>query len=328
MPNRLRVGILGLGRRWQRYRQALGTLRGLLEPVAVCDPRPGRAEQAARELGCPVAEGPVTLLERDEVQAVLVFDAPWYGLWPLEQACRVGKPVFCAASLTRDDACADVLVERVRAARLPVLMGLPDPVAPAQARLARLLAAELGPARLLRAERGLPWRGGRPAPAANLLGTGPLLSLLVGVESLLGASPVAVWAGGTEAGLVTLLLEHSHGRSAQVTLWAGGTPGARGRLEVVAARGTATVEGSRQLRWRDSDSSHAYRRPAVDPAQALLERFVQGLRDGRPLWPGLDDAFRALLVVRAARRSLAESRTVSVAAGGTLVESTKHGAGS
>ncbi len=69
-----------------------------------------------------------------------MFDAPWYGLWPLEHACAVGKPIFCAASLARDDAFADVLVGRVRAARLPVLMALPEAVAPAQVRLARLLS--------------------------------------------------------------------------------------------------------------------------------------------------------------------------------------------
>src|SRR5262245_37514254 len=107
MAQRLRVGIIGLGRRWQRYQPALMALRGLFEVVAVCDPHPGRAEQAARSVGCPAADGPTDLLERDEVQAALLLDPPWYGLWPVEQACRVGKPVFCAAPLGGDDAFAD-----------------------------------------------------------------------------------------------------------------------------------------------------------------------------------------------------------------------------
>ncbi len=147
--------------------------------------------------------------------------------------------------------------------------------------------------------------------AARLLDAAPL-GLLVSVETLQGTATLTVWAGGTETGLVTLLLDHGNGRSGQVTLWAGGKQGTPSRLEVVAARGTASVEGSWCLRWRDRDSSHAFSRPVVDPARVLLERFVQGLRDGRPLWPGLDDAYGALLVLRAARRSLAEGRSVQV----------------
>jgi predicted dehydrogenase len=312
MPNCLRVGILGLGRRWRRYRLALGALSEQIEAVAVCDPRPGRAVQAARELGCPIAEGPVALLERDEVQALLVLDTPWYGLWPIEQACAFGKPVLCAASLARDDAHADLLVEQVRAARLPVLMALPESVAPAQVRLTRLLATELGPARLVRAERSLPLRLRGPLSAANLVGSGPLPGLLIGVEALLGAPPRTVWAGGTETGLVTLLLDHGQGRSAQVTLWAGSGRVPPTRLDVVAAGGSATLSGPGRLCWRDTDGSHAFRQPVEDPVQALLERFVQSLHDGRPLWPGLNEAYAALRVLRAARRSLTEGRVVPV----------------
>jgi myo-inositol 2-dehydrogenase / D-chiro-inositol 1-dehydrogenase len=310
MPNRLRVGILGVGRCWPRYSRALGQLRGLLDPVVVSDPRPGRALRIARELRCSIAEGPIDLLERDEVQAVLVLDAPWYGLWPLEQACRVSKPIFCVPSLVGDDAFADDLVERVRSARLPVMMAIPESVAPARERLSRLLTNELGAARLLRADCCV--RGPRPLSADKLLGSGRFLGLLIGIDGLLSAPPLTAWACGTEAGLVTLLLDHGQGRSAQLTLWTGNHRGTQCRLEVVAAGGSATLDGTSQLRWRDTDSNQVFRRPRVDAAQAMLERFVQALRDGRFPWPGLDDAYRALLVLRAARQSLAEGRPVPI----------------
>ena len=57
MAQRLRVGVIGLGRRWLRYQPALLSLRQQVEVVAVCDPHPGRTEQAARSVGCTTADG-------------------------------------------------------------------------------------------------------------------------------------------------------------------------------------------------------------------------------------------------------------------------------
>ena len=98
MASRLRMGVIGLGRRWPRYRQAVQTLRSQVRVRAVHDPAPARAEAEARALGCAAAGGVVELLERDDVDAVLLLGGPWFGLWPLGQACRVNKPVLCAAA--------------------------------------------------------------------------------------------------------------------------------------------------------------------------------------------------------------------------------------
>ncbi len=124
MPLRLRIGIIGLGRRWQRFRPALHELRDRVLVRAVCDQRPIRAERAARELGCAAAAGPTDLLDRDDVEAALLLGAQWFGLWPLEQAARLGKPVLCAVPLSTDDAHADDVMRRVREAGLPVMAAL------------------------------------------------------------------------------------------------------------------------------------------------------------------------------------------------------------
>src|SRR5271166_5500917 len=96
---RLRVGVIGLGRRWRRYRRLLARLRDHVEVRAVCDQIAHRAEIEARQFDCAAAAGPVELLERPDVQAVLLLDAQWYGLWPLEHACRINKPILCTSSL-------------------------------------------------------------------------------------------------------------------------------------------------------------------------------------------------------------------------------------
>ena len=71
MSTRLRVGVIGLGRRWRRYRHALEALRKRVAVRAVCYQVARRAEDEARRLGCAAAAGPADLLERDDVDAAL-----------------------------------------------------------------------------------------------------------------------------------------------------------------------------------------------------------------------------------------------------------------
>src|SRR5437016_1224742 len=121
MAERLRIGVIGLGRRWQtRYRPALLALRDRYALRSVTDPCLMRAAVAAREFGCPAASGVLALLDAD-VDAVLLLGRPWYRLWPLEQACRLGRPVYLGTSLAADDARADDVVRQVRVANLPVM---------------------------------------------------------------------------------------------------------------------------------------------------------------------------------------------------------------
>src|SRR5262245_36753781 len=84
MAARLRIGVIGLGRRWPRYRQALEALAGEVRAVAVHDPSAHRADEEARALGCEAAGGVLELLERRDVEAVLVPGGAWPGLWPVE----------------------------------------------------------------------------------------------------------------------------------------------------------------------------------------------------------------------------------------------------
>src|SRR5262249_51018186 len=99
---RLRVGGIGLGRRWRRYRPILERLRDHIEVRTVCDQVARRAEAEARRLRCIASAGPVELLERGDVEAVLLLDAQWFGLWSLERACMTKKPVFCALTPEND----------------------------------------------------------------------------------------------------------------------------------------------------------------------------------------------------------------------------------
>src|SRR5262249_56295125 len=108
MDKPLSVGVLGLGPLWRRrYKPALLAQPRRFAVRAVCDPIVYRAALEARQVGAEVFAGPTEMLERAAVEALLLLDTPWYGLWPLELACRFGRPVFCAGGLEQDEAHAD-----------------------------------------------------------------------------------------------------------------------------------------------------------------------------------------------------------------------------
>jgi predicted dehydrogenase len=308
---RLRVGVIGLGRRWRRYRLVLSRLHAHVEVRAVCDQVARRAETVARRLRCAAAAGPVELLERADVEAVLLLDAQWYGLWPLAYAGRVQKPVFCAPALSGEATDADALFQQIQASGLSVLMALGPLLAPATRYLRELLTHRLGQARLVRADCCIsPPREGL---SQDLLRHAVVLPLLAGCAWLLDDWPRSVWTlEGEGASFLTLVLRFGGDRLAQVTLWtaaAGRTPA---RFELVAEAGTAMAELPHQLRWRDGDGQHAQRLPAHSRQQSALERFLIALRAGQPLRPSFADAYQAMTWQRAAVRSRNEGAAVNL----------------
>ena len=315
MPLRARVGIIGLGRRWRRYRPALSDLRKRLLVRAVYDQRPARAERVARELSCAAAAGPTDLLERDDVEAVLLFDPQWFGLWPLEQAARLGKPVFCAVSPSHDDAHADEVRRRVQAASLPVMATLTPSLCPAVTRLRDMLTPRLGPARLVRCD----WCGpsSSPTPAPGLRAVPALLHICA---ELLGGEPANVWMTAAEgARFAEVLLEFPGGRAAQLNLWAG--PRRACRIQAVTDDADLVAGLPYTLRWRRGEGSHTFRASRRPLPRLLLERFLDALAAGAPPEPDFGDAYRALLWTRAARRSLAEGRRIELGAGSREMKS-------
>jgi predicted dehydrogenase len=301
----LQVGIIGLGRRWRRYRPALHALRDRMLVRVVCDQRPPLAERAARQLGCAAAAGPIDLLDRAEVEAALLLDDQWFGLWPLEQAVRLGKPVFCAVPLACDDAHADDVMRKVKAAGLPVMAAPAAALSPALMWLPDLLAARLGAPRLVKCDwygRGLV----RPAGAP-----GALPALMYACAGLIGGDLVSVHATAAPAAqFVGVLMEFAGGQAAHLNLWTAARPACR--FQVVTDIGDATAELPRTLHWHDGEGGHTIQAPRRSTRRLLLERFLDALCAGTPPEPCLEDAYRALLWARAAQRSVVEGRRVAV----------------
>lgn len=311
MAGRLRVGVIGLGRRWQRYYRALHRLQAQLEVRAVCDEVLQRAERTAQALSCAAAPAPLDLLERSDIDAVLLLDPQWFGLWPLEYACRLGRPILCATSLIHDDSHADSLHAQVQASGLPVFVDLPPLLAPASARLAELLRGPLGPPRLLHVSHSLT-ADCHSSDGGVLLSTPALLGLLALCGRLLGEAPASIQAlTGSSAVMACVQMDFSGGRGAQISLWRGVRPGCR--IVAEGSEGQVRVRLPHRLSWDEGTSRHGQRLPRRSRAVHALERFVRCLKECRPPEPALAEAHRALTWLRAARRSLHEGRRIALA---------------
>jgi predicted dehydrogenase len=297
----LRVGVLGLGKRWQqRYRPVLRALRRRFELAAVCDPVMARAAHEARQLGCGLAAGPTELLERPDVDALLLLERSWYGLWPVEVACRLGKPVLCAVPPTGDGGHAERLRERIEQTGLPVMVALPAPFDPALLRLRELLREQLGKPRLLLGSRIVP-QSNRPKEGGTQALAAGWLHLLSWCDGLLEGAPQRLLKMvSTEGVLASLLLDYGAGRAAQLS-WVRAPVGRWSwRIQVCGEHGWA-VAGPGRICWHSP--AGRFRQSLARPgpaARVLLRAFAKALASGQPPRPSFADAHRLLHWLRLA----------------------------
>lgn len=284
---------MGLGRRWRkRYRPALRALRDQFAIRAVCDARHDRAAREARRFRCR-ATGVVELLECRDVAVMLLLDAAWHGLWPLELACRFGKPVFCAVPLGADLEHAEAVCRKVSQAQLPVMTVLGPRLAAATIRLRQLLEEKLGAPRLLLCEQ----HGPRPGRIG--------VALLDWCMQIFDNVPVRTAAYGDGTGACEdLLADFGDGRSARIRRWSSPRLRPATQLRVVAERGTALVELPNRLTWHDAEGRHAFTAYSSRlAAEMLLEQFYRAVTTGQPMLPGLDVACKALTWLHIARQA-------------------------
>ncbi|MBY0526589.1 MAG: hypothetical protein K2R98_24550 [Gemmataceae bacterium] len=313
---RVNIGVLGLGRRWRRrYAPAMQALTHRFCIRAVCDPVQECADLEARRLGCEAAGGPMELIQNGAVDAVLILDAPWYGLWPLQLACRARKPVFCAPGLDVDDAHASALVLAIREAQLPVMVERPLPLTPAAIRL-RELTATLGSIRLVTCDWTVGGRrqpSDRAMPSSTLLGRGGG-AVLDWCVALSGCKPARVLAAETPAaGLATLMLESVDGPAVQIVRRRVPGPCSALKVQVVCERGTAGAGLPRSVHWTSADGCHTQRLPRPRSlVRALLERFHRAIATGVAPEPSLEESYRCVHWLRAVARSRVERSWVAI----------------
>lgn len=335
----LNVGLIGLGPEWERrFRPALARLAPRLSVRCVHASILSRAEQAAAEIGCDLAHGLMSLMERDDVRALLILDTEWYGAVPAQLACQVGKPAFLATRLAHGSHDADRLVRQAAQTGVTLMPDLAHRYTPATARLRELMATRLGRPLSLAVDvvaHGNSFLGKSEMPDACRE------ALAVAVDwstTLAGAPPVSVRAvrncaderlelhvefrrppaqSAAPSALVRLAAEvpgpshdspSNNGCDTSITL----------RAKVECARGSALLDGPQEITW-NLNATESTGEPTEETAgeriveslasdrpglEVMLDHFCRRVVGGLIPVPTLDDLCRAFQYVDAALRTI------------------------
>ena len=333
---KLRVGVVGLGSAWEkRYRTALRALSDRFDVRAFCEPVALRAAQVAREFNASAVDGFRALARREDVDAVLLLSRRWFGSLPILAACDAGKAVFCCDGLELDAETASRLKQRIEEAGVTFMAEFPRRYAPATVRLKELIATRLGAPRLLfcHARRPAePLGPGKDDADPCTMAQHELVELVDWCRYVVGGDPRSVVSvahgsrpGAFDGDYQMMSLDFSREDDpassiiAQISCgqympaaWheaiAFRPPSA---LQVACEHGIAFVDLPSSLVWFDSAGRHQESLDSERPlGEALLLQFHRSVTSLVLKTSSLEDAYRALAVVIAARRSHAEGRRV------------------
>ena len=332
---RLRVGVIGLGRLWEtRHKPSLARLQDQFRVTAVYDTVYRRAELEATQIGCAACEGLSALIERPDVDAIYLLSRQWFGLHPISLACAAGKPVYCALPLANDWADLELLATLVEQSGIAFMPEFARRCYPATLRLKELLATQLGPPRLILGHSRLygfdryavPGPTTQITPAPLLIDPGSYLLDWCGFvfqslpHSLHGAQCQVIAVAmpdrsDLEPDFESFTAVFSGGVSAQISFgryhrsaWGDASrylpqPG----FQVFADRGAAWLEMPEKILWSNSAGSKE-ERLALEPTvgDILNDQFHRLVRGDHSLAPTIRDALENARQVNALRRSLQE----------------------
>lgn len=330
---------MGTGEAWEtRHRPALRALADRFEVRAVCVEVGQRAEQIAREFQATPVDGYRTLAARADLDAILVLGSTFYGPLPIFAACDEGKAVYFAASLDIAPHQAREVKERVEEAGIAFMAELPRRHAPATLRLKELIATRLGRPRMLFCHSRVPLPGPEngtqrcgPNQASGLrdlmelvdwcryvVGTEP--TSVVGVEHRLNPTEEQLDYQMMSLDFSTPDLPHA-GALAQISCgryipfkWpeaiAFRPPAA---LQVACENGIAFVDLPTSLVWFDAAGRQMESLESERPVgEQLLTHFHRAVTSLVRKTGDLEDAYRALQIVLAARASCQTGKRIAI----------------
>ena len=330
---KLRVGLVGLGAAWEiRHRPALRALSDRFEVRAVCEPVAHRAEMVAREFGAAAVDGFRAIAEREDVDVIFVLSDQWYGPLPILAACDSGKAVYCAAALDLDAEQAREIRKRIEQSGIAFVAELPCRLAPATVRLKELIATRLGKPRLLFCHQRIPTSGPGEKPQGKFVSpsrTHAMAELVDWCRFVVGGDPTSV-LGVLHASPETgerdyewISLEFSNGGApdtgpiAQISsgrylpeCWPEAvTYRPPAALQVACEHGVAFIDMPSTLIWFDKAGRQMESLDSERPVgEQLLSHFHRSVTSLVRNMAGLEDTYKAMMIVQQARASHAEGQ--------------------
>jgi predicted dehydrogenase len=325
----LRLGMIGAGWIAERHLQSLAELQGACV-AAVTDLDRGRAEHIAATVGAAVHDDWRAMLDREQLDAVMVLTPPLAHREPLEAAVERGLPVYLEKPVARTHEDSRAIVDAVRGAGAIVAVGyqyralafLPDLSAAAAADPLGLLASySVG------ATAGRPWFVQQAQSGGQVL---ERASHHIDLQRAIAGEVDWVQAAGSKVDLagdqrppgadiddvITLLLGFRSGALGTVLVaWTQPSLPSRYTLDLVSSRASVRVEldpGFSATGVRDGADVSLH--SDAPPIQRGLERFLDAVRAGDPGLVACDveAAAGTLEVALACERALAGGGRVNV----------------
>jgi predicted dehydrogenase len=331
---KLRIGIIGLGQRWEnRYFPALLMLADRFEVRGVYSEVSLLADKAARPFDLRASEGFRVLVNRPDIDAVLVLSCDWHGPLPVFAACDAGKAVYCAANLTFDLPQAKMIRQRVEQAGIAYVGEFARRHAPATLRLKELLATRLGKPRLLFCHERLREASARDASPGLAPTTGVLTEMVDWCRYIVGREPRSVtgmahhngagegnpqyemasldFSNGDEAGAGPLA-QISCGQYIPATWHEAITFRPPSQLQVCCEHGIAFVDLPNTVIWFDQAGRHMESLETERPiGEQLLMQFHRAVTSLVRQTSDLQDAYRNLEIVLSCQESARQGRRLA-----------------
>jgi len=322
----LNVGLIGLGPEWERrYRPALAKLQRRLRVRCVHTPVATHAEQAAAELQCQVAPGLMTLMERDDVAALLVLDTAWYSGVPANFACQVRKPAYLAGSQVPRTSLTDQLLLRAAESGVTLMPELGHRYTPATSRLRELIATRLGRPLEMTVDVATPVDNARDGAPPLTVTSRELLAMTIDwCVNIVGTAPVSVrvssGAGSRpESNQGSLEIQVEFRRPAAggpaavacIRLNAASGPAVTGaksdpsvlelQARVQCLKGIAWLANPDQVKWESADEKKTESLTSDRPdVEVMLDLFTRRVVGGLIPVPTLEDLLRAHQLIESA----------------------------
>jgi predicted dehydrogenase len=329
---KLRLGLIGLGKDWQtRHLPALRLLQDRFEVRAIYGSVAHLADQVAREFRADRVDGYRALIEREDVDAVMMLESDWYGMLPLLAACDAGKAVYCSAEIDFEPNAAAEVKRRVEGAGIAFMSEFPRRFAPATLRLKELIATRLGHPRLLFCHRRLACESGdysRSARSLNARSSRELIELIDWCRYIVGHDPnwvQAVWHPSIHDSITAdyqiISIDFSSGEDYRKKSLAQISCGAYipaywheaiafrppAAVQVCCEKGLAFVDLPNGLVWFDEAGRHQESLDSELPVgQQLLAQFHRAVTSLVRKVGDLEDTYRALQTLETAQRSMRE----------------------
>lgn len=341
MPAQLKMGLIGAGRIGQLHAANVTTRIPSAEIVMVADVFEENAKQCAKRYAIPFATQDYhALLDRPDIEAVMICSSTDTHARIIEEAAQAGKHIFCEKPIALDLASVDQAIKAVERAGVKLQIGFNRRFDASYRRVRQ--AVEQGETGHLQ-QIHIISRDPAPPPIEYIRGSGGLfLDMTIHdfdmarfltnseVDEVFAMASVTVDSAIGEAGDVdtaTVLLHFTNGALGTIENCRRAAYGYDQRVEVLGNAGAVLIENKYPNTAILSDSSgirrdlplYFYLDRYTESYVTEIEAFVDAILHNKPVPVTEYDGRMAVILGLAAKKSLAEHRAVRLSEVGSRV---------